>query len=175
MPKSLVENNQPTGTVGDKVCPQVGENESSRRRLVYFAAFTLILIVAFAKPLISLAFYAAGQDLHSHILLVPLVFVYLIYLRRHQLPRRYNSSFSWTIFPLLIGVAALVVALTWSTASLSLNDYLALIMLSFVCFFAAGGFLFLGRTWMMAEAFTFYFLIFMVSMLDRLSTALQTE
>ena len=173
MSKSSVENNE-RGDTADGVSQQVGESESSRKRLVYFGAFTVILAIAFGKPLISLAFYAAGQDLHSHILLVPFVFVYLIYLRRHELPRSYNSSFSWTIFPLLIGAAALVVALTLSTTSLSLNDYLALMMLSFVCFFAAGGFLFLGRKWMKAATFPFAFLIFMVPMPDGMADALET-
>ena len=64
-----------------------------------------------------------------------------------------------------IGFAALAAAIAWK-GSLSLNDHLALMALSFVSFVAAGGFLFLGSKWMAAAAFPVAFLIFMVPLPD---------
>ena len=45
---------------------------------------------------------------------------------------------------------------------------------SFICLFAAGGFLFLGRKWMAAAAFPFAFLIFMVPLPDGIVNWLET-
>jgi len=140
----------------------------------YFLAFTVVLVAAFAKPIVSTAVYVAHQELHSHILLVPFVFAYLIYLRRNELPEKYSSSFGWAVVLVLGATTALVTAVTLGAKSLSQNDYFSLMMVSFVCFFAAGGFLFLGREWMRAAAFPFFFLIFMAPMPDGMADRLET-
>jgi exosortase C (VPDSG-CTERM-specific) len=143
---------------------------------VGFLVFGVFLVAVFSKPLFSLAVYASGQDLHSHILLIPFVSAYLIYIRRHALPKDYTFSVRWALIPLMAGAISLAAA--WIPGvfgrPLSQNDYLALIALSFVCFVAAGGFFFLGRKWMAAAAFPFAFLIFMVPMPDRVADFLET-
>jgi exosortase C (VPDSG-CTERM-specific) len=141
-----------------------------------FLVFGVFLVAVFSKPLLTLAVYAAGQDLHSHILLIPFVSAYLIYIRRHALPRDYTFSVRWALIPLMAGAIALAAAWTPGMFGrpLSQNDYLALMALSFVCFVAAGGFFFLGRKWMAAAAFPFAFLIFMVPMPDRVADFLET-
>jgi exosortase C (VPDSG-CTERM-specific) len=146
------------------------------RAAMGFLIFGVFLVAVFAKPLFSLAIYASGEPLHSHILLIPFVSVYLISIRRHALPRDYTFSVGWALIPLVAGVISLAAAWTPGVFGqpLSRNDYLALIALSFVCFVAAGGFLFLGRKWMAAAAFPFAFLIFMVPMPDRIADFLET-
>jgi exosortase C (VPDSG-CTERM-specific) len=141
-----------------------------------FALWSAALIAVFSKPLLSLAVYAAGEEIHSHILLIPFVSVYLIYIRRHALPRDYTFSIGWTMIPLIAGAISLAAAWTPGVfgSPLSKNDYLALMALSFVCLVAAGGFFFLGRKWMIAVAFPFAFLIFMVPMPDRVADFLET-
>jgi exosortase C (VPDSG-CTERM-specific) len=57
---------------------------------------------------------------------------------------------------------------------LSGNDYLALMVFSFVCFLVAGGFVFLGRKWMAAVAFPVAFLFFMVPLPDGVVVRLVT-
>ena len=143
---------------------------------VGFLVFGVFLIAVFSKPLLALAVYAAGEELHSHILLIPFVSAYLIYIRRHALPRDYTFSVRWALIPLIAGAISLAAAWTPGVFGrpLSQNDYLALIALSFVCFVAAGGFFFLGRKWMAAAAFPFAFLIFMVPMPDRVADFLET-
>jgi exosortase C (VPDSG-CTERM-specific) len=146
------------------------------RRLLAFLFFIAGLTAAFARPLASLAIHAAGSELHSYVLLIPFVAAYLIYLRRKQLPKEYDSSPGWATVLLLVGLAALIAA--WATSvfgrPLSHNDDLASKALSFICLVAAGGFLFLGREWMAAAAFPFAFLIFMVPMPDAMADALET-
>jgi exosortase C (VPDSG-CTERM-specific) len=143
-----------------------------RRSLMGFSLFAILLVAVFIKPLFSLMVYAAGEPLHSHIVLIPFVSAYLIYIRRSSLPTDYTFSPDWAMIPLVAGVIALGAAVFGPP--LSENDYLALMALSFVCFLAAGGFFFLGRKWMAAAAFPFAFLIFMVPMPDRLADSLET-
>jgi exosortase C (VPDSG-CTERM-specific) len=154
---------------------QVGERALDlrrRRSLLGFSLFGILLVAIFIKPLFSLMVYAAGQELHSHILLIPFVSAYLIYIRRSSLPKDYTYSPGWGMIPLVAAVIALAAAVFGPV--LSENDYLALMALSFVCFLAAGGLFFLGRKWMAVAAFPFTFLIFMVPLPDRVTDFLET-
>lgn len=147
-----------------------------RPRSLIFLFYITGLIAAFAAQLASLAIHAAGSELHSHILLIPFVTAYLIYIRRSRLPKEYHSSPGWAIISLLIGVAALITAWTGRVfgEALTHNDHLALVTLSFICLVIAGGFFFLGQKWMTATAFPFAFLIFMVPMPDAMADVLET-
>jgi exosortase C (VPDSG-CTERM-specific) len=109
--------------------------------------------------------YAAQSDLHSHILLVPFISGYLLYIQRGRLLTAYRSSIAGTVTVGAIGFAALAAGIEWR-GSLSVNDGLALAALAFVSFVAAGGFMFLGARWMAAKAFPVAFLIFMVPLPD---------
>jgi Transmembrane exosortase (Exosortase_EpsH). len=136
-----------------------------RLRMVGCAGYFVLLTLAFIQPLIRLTLYAAQSDLHSHILLVPFITGYLLYIRRGRLLAAYRSSIAGTVTVGGIGIAALAAGIVWR-GSLSINDGLALMALAFVSFVAAGGFLFLGARWMAAKAFPFAFLIFMVPLPD---------
>jgi len=130
--------------------------------------FFAVILICFVSHLVALFTYAAGTELHSYILLVPLVSAYLIYLSRQELPKRTEMSPRLALPPTMVGVAA--VALYWSLSAgdetLSRNDSLALLTFAFVCFLWAGGFFFLGRSWMAAAAFPSAFLIFLVPLPD---------
>jgi exosortase C (VPDSG-CTERM-specific) len=151
-----------------------GSGKTARVRL--FSAYVALLLCTFAKPLLALANHAAHTELHSHVLLIPIIVGYLIYLRRKQLPTEYSSSPGWALFALGAGSAA--VGFRWIFASsaggLSLNDSLALTVLSMICFLAAGVFFFLGSRWMAAVRFPFAFLLFTIPLPDRLVEWLET-
>jgi exosortase C (VPDSG-CTERM-specific) len=166
----------PTAHHEDSACTGGAVWNTTLRRTapLGFFAFAILLAAVFIKPLLALAIHAARSDLHSYILLVPFISAYLVRTRRSQLPKEYGSSPGWATVPLLAGLAALAAAWTQNTRSLSHNDYLTLMALSFICLLTAGGFLFLGRKWMAAAAFPFAFLIFMVPMPDAMADALET-
>ena len=124
-----------------------------------------LLTLLFIQPLIRLMVYAAQRDLHSHIVLVPVIAAYLLYSQRQSLPAPGRRSIGGTALLGVIGLVALALAVAWS-GSLSLNDYLGLMALAYVSFVAAGGFLFLGAKWMAAAAFPIAFLIFMIPLPD---------
>jgi len=153
-----------------------GLDSKGRTRLIGCLGFIALLVLLFINPLFSLAIHAARSHLHSYILLVPFVSAYLIYIQRKHLPDQYNFSPGFAVIPLVAGSAAFAAgwSLRLSALPLSHNDYLALMALSFVCFVAAGGFLFLGRKWMAAAAFPIAFLMFMIPMPDAMADSLET-
>lgn len=136
-----------------------------RSRVGRCSGYFVLLTLLFIQPLTRLMLYAAQSDLHSHILLVPFIAGYLLYLQRGRLTAAYRSSIAGTATAGGIGIAALAAGIGWR-GSLSVNDGLALMALAFVSFVAAGGFLFLGSRWMAAAAFPVAFLIFMVPLPD---------
>jgi exosortase C (VPDSG-CTERM-specific) len=150
---------------------------SSHRKTWRFwssAGFVIVLLAAFARPLLALMNYAAGSELHSYILLVPFVSVYLLYLRRNQLPKNYTIDLPLAIVFLAAGLG--VMAFTYSSIGLAPADnaHLVLLTLSFLCCLTAGGFFFFGRNWMRAAAFPLAYLIFMVPMPDAMADTLET-
>jgi exosortase C (VPDSG-CTERM-specific) len=163
-----------------RISPQQDRKQAAQSsglgRLIGFVAFAVLLAIAFVRPLVALMTYAIGTDIHSHIVMIPFISIYLIYLQRKQLPSKYVFSAGWTSTLIAGGIAALFAA--WSLMKthppISQNDYLALIALSFVCFVSAGGFLFMGRKWMAVVAFPFAFLIFMVPLPDGMVDWLET-
>lgn len=137
------------------------------RRLRWWIATAVALTFLFAQPLARLAAHAAQSNLHSHILLIPVVTGSLLYARRNGLPGRCRTSIPGAVVPGGVALAALAAGVGWRE-TISLNDYLALMALAYVCLVAAIGFLFLGSAWMRTAAFPFAFLIFMVPLPDAL-------
>ena len=152
---------------------------SSHRKTWRFwsgACFAIVLLAAFAQPLLALINYAAGSQLYSYILLVPFVSAYLLYLRRDQLPKTLVTDLPLVVVSLAAGLGVLVLIywLDFVRQRPSDNDRLALLTLSFLCCLATGGFFFFGRGWMRAAAFPIAYLIFMVPMPDAMADALET-
>ncbi len=141
--------------------PNSPQSLRSRACVGYLA----ILALLFARQLVSLAFYAARSDLHSHILLVPFVTGYLLYLQRRRPGTAYQSCNPGMIGASAVGIAALVLRLAWRR-DLSVNDGLALATVALVSFAIAGGFLFFGSKWMAQRAFPVAFLMFMIPLPD---------
>lgn len=130
--------------------------------------------MAFLPVLMAWAAHAAGSELHSYVLLTPFVSAYLLYVRRDRLPTQRSSSPALAAGAAAAGLAALAIAQGSGTLlALSKNDYLGLMILSFLCFLLAGGFFFLGRQWIAAAAFPVAFLYFMIPMPDRMVDTLE--
>lgn len=127
--------------------------------------YVVFLTLLFIKPLARLMLHAAHSDLHSHIVLVPVITGYLLYSQRASLPAPVGRSPAGAAFAGGIGVAALAAGVA-GTGSLSVNDHLALLAFAFVSLLAAGGFLFLGSKWMASAAFPVAFLLFIVPLPD---------
>lgn len=136
--------------------------------------FLIALAACFGPSLVRLMVYAAGTTLHSHIVLIPLISAYLIFIKRRQLPAAGHSSPVLAALLWLPGAASFALARFGVGAALSLNDGLALTTFSFLCFLYGGGFLFWGRRWMAAVAFPAAFLLFMIPLPDAAVDFLET-
>lgn len=131
------------------------------RRLLGFAGFCLVLTLAFAGPLLGLVKYALKEELHSHVLLIPFVSLYLAWQVAGTLPGERRTSVVGGV--VLIFLAAGVFFLPrWAGIPLSANDDHSRMAACYVLLVGAGGFLFLGNPLMRALAFPFAFLIFMI-------------
>jgi exosortase C (VPDSG-CTERM-specific) len=143
-----------------------------RERLGGYAFFVLSGAILFSRSLTDLLRHAAEFPLHSHTPLVPLFAGYLLYIKRGSLAPAYGTSLGGTALLATVSVGAMAAGWWWRQ-SLSVSDYLAWMMLSFVSLVAAGGFLFLGAKWMASATFPFFFLIFMIPMPDAMANALE--
>lgn len=141
------------------------------RLIVYLA----VLTASYGWLLVELGRHALAHELHSHILLVPVISGWLLWTNRHQSPAASSPRRSGAIFFALAGVAALAffLARRHDGILLSANDALAVGTASYVCFVAAGGFALMGRKWMRAMAFPFCFLAFMIPMPDAMAAAVE--
>ena len=159
-----------------KVSESIASSHRKTWRFWSGACFAIVLLAAFAQPLLTLTNYAAGSKLYSYILLIPFVSAYLLYLRRDQLPKKYVTDLPLAIVSLAGGLAILAMIwwLDFAKRAPTHNDYLALLALSFLCCLAAGGFFFFGRSWMGAAAFPLAYLVFIVPMPDAMADALET-
>jgi exosortase C (VPDSG-CTERM-specific) len=134
------------------------------QRITGLAALAALLVLCFGPQLCGLARRAFHSDLYSHILLIPFISAYLIFLKRRDLALDSERARVWALAPILSGAGLL--AGYWWTARAGWkpkpDDYLALMTLSFLLFLWGGGFLCLGLQTLRRVAFPAAFLIFMV-------------
>lgn len=173
---SFTVSSVPTPRQGSSIGGDGRSKTSSLARPIAYAGFILILGLAFIRPLSDLIIYASQTDLYSHVLLIPFISAYLIFIQRGQLPQAYTTSPGWALILLFCGLISLVSAWIFVKVdpAIGQNDYLSLTTFGFICLLVTGGFLFLGRKWMAAASFPMAFLIFMVPLPARALHFLET-
>ena len=135
------------------------------QRLGWAIAALVLLCLGFI-PVFQVWFrIAMGSDLHSHVILIPLVSAYLLVTDR--------QNFAWGSRPSPvagIGVISLAgVILGWTlvtTPAWSEVDLTAIKIFTFVAFVWGIGFLFAGSRWMRSAMFPMGFLLFMIPLPD---------
>jgi len=165
-----------------------------RRQTTGFLLFILVLSACFARPLYALGQYSLHSEFFSYVLLIPAISLYLVWLKRGDLPRRAGVSWKWAAAAALGGLAVLI---GWEWVSHSeqcrhywaardavlgtyylgdwkwashpgwksqLEDYLTFMSASYLLFLVAGCFLFFGRGVLRVIALPVAFLVFMVPM-----------
>ncbi len=154
---------------------QVGESRwRTDRRVLGYAVFVGVLSLVFLSPLIGLVRHALKEELHSHILLIPLVSLYLAGIQADSLPRkRWSSPLGAVLFALAAAAVYFGPQLAGVGGGWSHNDQLAQSTACYVLLLVAGGFSILGMPWMRLLAFSFAFLIFMIPLPDVLIEGLE--
>lgn len=144
-------------------------------RVAAAAIYLGVLLLVLGRDLYSLYIHSFANALHSHIVLIPFISAYLIWIERRKLPRDYAFSFLPASLVGGAGVAVLVTArFLRDSQQLAENDYLSCIALCTVLLLVAGGFLFLGARWMKAAAFPVGFLVFSIPLPDAAAEYLET-
>lgn len=138
-----------------------------------FALLAGALTLAYAPTLARLFAHAVQSDLHSYIPLIPVVAGYLFYLRRDEALSARRGSVVVAALVAMVGTATLLIAARMSS-SLSVNDRLGLLVVSYLTFLLALGFLFMGTAWIRANLFATAFLFFMVPLPDAVVYWLET-
>ena len=134
------------------------------------------LTVCFGQPLYGLALFSLHSSLYSHILLIPCISGYLVWIQWRTLPAASEPN-----RPLVSGLLAsgtILLGIYWAPrfaeVNLAREDSLALLMLSYVAFFIGICGWFLGSAILRALAFPFGFLVFMAPFPVRLVEGIET-
>lgn len=134
----------------------IAAEPASLRRLAIAAA---ALALCFSVPLYQLAKFALQSDLYSHVLLIPVLSIYLIWTKRSTIVAR--SAPDHLMAGIFVAIGALVLALSSISTSPAIDDYLAGRILSFVFFLIGISAWILGRQNLHMLAFPLGFLVFM--------------
>jgi exosortase len=128
---------------------------------IYAIIFWLLSLLAFRQPLSSLARLALHDELATHILLIPLISAFFIYLERKRIfqTSRYCPSLG---VPLLLTVGVLWYSLKTPLFSLTEMDRLSAVAALIALVWIAAFLLFYGTRSLKAAAFPLLFLFLMI-------------
>ena len=140
---------------------QANDSAAPWRRFTWAAA---ALVLVFSLPLWNLFRFALSDDLHSHILLIPFISVYLGWLQKSRLAGPITPAKKTAALFFLAGGGVLAWH-GWAGRAgppLATEDNLALTTLAFILFLTGLGALCLGGTRLRRLAFSFALLVFMI-------------
>lgn len=144
------------------------------RRTILLAVTLGILVLLYAKPLFALFRFAAGSSLYSHILMVPFVSGYFVWLRRRKLVP-FTPSVLIGLFPLALGFALL--AAYWTGLCPGTNAFegrVGIMAASFLCLLYGILVIVLGWENFRCHLFWALFLLFIVPFPPPLLTWIET-
>jgi exosortase len=150
--------------------------KTQMRRTIWFAAYAAACVAAFLAPLRSLMNLALASDPYSHILIVPIVSIFLIWIERERVFQ--TSGRNRRAAGALFCAGVLLAAFGWRETSLFPGgDWLGVILLGFLCLVWAGFLFFYGAHAFHDGLFPLLFLLLMVPLpgflLDRFIAWLQ--
>lgn len=134
-----------------------------------------LVVLAFVKVLYDLFRYGLATEIHSHVILIPIISAYLVQQDWAKLPRPGPRFTPLSGLFLALGVAALG-GYFWLRATgrpLSPANYLALTTLPFWLLFTGISIWTLGPALARAVSFSLFFLIFLIPFPDQMTDALE--
>ena len=134
--------------------------EHLNTRNILFLLFTAVALIVAYTPIRAL--YSSNKsEYYSHIALIPLVSIYLAYIKRKEIFAQVNYLFVVGIPVLLLGIALFLGGILWG-ATLDNNNYASLIAFSIVIFINGAFILLYGISAYRTALFPLLFLIFIV-------------
>jgi len=105
-----------------------------KKRNVIFAVFTAALVLVFLSYLRQLILFSFNHEHYSHMVLIPLVSLYLFWLNRSNIFSRVQYSARAGAGFLVAGIVVYLLAVNWGE-QVNQNDYHFLMMSSFLILF----------------------------------------
>jgi exosortase C (VPDSG-CTERM-specific) len=152
-----------------------GHSNLGRQTRVWIV-FAIFLCAVFAKSLLDLLRYSWGSELYSHILLIPFISAYLIWINRNCLPSEVEPNWRLAIIPSIAGLG-LLAGYMWAVRGgwrPHIEDRLCIFTLAFLFLLLGGSLGFLGTTPLRLNRFPVAFLIFMLPFPHFLEQAIET-
>jgi exosortase len=138
-----------------------GTQKRNSARWLGYGLWIAVSLVLFARPLGWMIHFALQNDDASHILLIPVISAWVIYLERRNVFHRLSSDIPRAVFLFL--VAAFFYAwTTWSGANWTLPSNLTGYVLALVLLWISGFALFFGRRALQNAIFPLLFLFLTV-------------
>ncbi len=129
-------------------------------RNLLFLLFGVVMLAMFYHPLKELTGLVFKSELYSHIILIPIVSGYFIYLKRRFIFSELEYSFGSGIAVIAIGMIIYFIGIGQGI-SLDQNDHLALMISSAIILLIGGVVLFYGMKSFQAAIFPLLFLFFL--------------
>ncbi len=146
-------------------------------RFLIFVAVTLLALGMVFAPLKDLMSSAGRSDYYSHIVLIPLVSVYLFFQNRKDIFSKPGPIYPFALALSAFGAALYIFGSYYYVAMLNQNDYASLLTFSAIVFWAGGFVLLYGIRGFQKASFPIVFLVFMIPIpgliMDKIIYALQ--
>jgi exosortase len=136
----------------------------SSSRCIIFCAWVLVSLLLFAKPVYELFQLANHDETASHILLIPLITMWLFYLKRKHLQR--ETAFSFWPAVAFAAPSILIALLSINCQTCAPKTRLSGYVLSLVLLVVAGFLLAFGAAAAKSSAFALAFLLFSIPIPD---------
>ncbi|HEY4978725.1 MAG TPA: exosortase/archaeosortase family protein [Candidatus Acidoferrum sp.] len=119
------------------------DSGSNDRRFLFYAAWLLLSVALFWKPYIGLVRFSLANENASHIVLVPFISLWLIYLEKKKIFQ--HVAFGYSLAGVLFVLSAAAYLSAWHSAvATASTDVLSLYALALVLFWISGFVLFFG-------------------------------
>lgn len=135
-------------------------SEMINKRNIFFILFCLIILLIFYLPLRNLFNHSLNNELYSHIILIPFVSGYFIFLNRKQISLEMNYSLKTGMVVLMFGI--LLYFIGKKSLGSNENDHLSFTIFSVWVFWIGGFVFFYGVKTFKAASFPLLFLLFMI-------------
>jgi exosortase len=138
---------------------------SLARRVVLYLAWILLTCLLFLNPLRALVSYALSNDDASHLVLIPFISAWILFLERGRIFKALGSDVVNASVFFAAGIALAIFALSAGAHSSVLNP-LSLYILALILFWIAGFAFFFGATTLKNARFPFAFLLLAIPIPD---------
>ena len=135
------------------------------RRMTLYSLWCVAVGLLFFAPLARLFNYALSNDNASHVILIPAICVWLLYLERGRIFASFDSDLASALAFLVPGAAAAAALFVYSPRHGQVNQ-LSLCALALVLLWVAGFAFFFGRTSLLRARFALSFLLFAIPIPD---------